>query len=258
MLLRHALSHPLDLVIPIPPWDKPGLDLKDNRDCFESCNEKGKNEQLQNFLASHLRTLLFTSQHSHTLTELTLSISSTFSQARTDTHSHTHICRPSSLLSHAHSHTSRIKQHSSTMSTQRSQSQQPQPASPASYRVNSRLRADSDSIRTIVPPAYAPSSTPTARHHLPFSFGAEIELIIRPKEGPVPEFDASTRELRDFNNTMLKQIADLLSNAGMPANAYDPCEDDKPDYTRWNVMLDGSLSKKHTRDGFCERKLRPC
>ena len=142
------------------------------------------------------------------------------------------------------------RQHPSTMSTQRSHSQQPPSASFYSL-VAFRPRADSDSFETTAPPAYAPTSTPAARDHLPFSFGAEFELILRPRDGLVPDFDATTRDLRVFNYTLLKRIANLLSNAGMPANDYDPCEDDKPDYAKWNVMLDGSLSKKHMRDGFC-------
>lgn len=134
-------------------------------------------------------------------------------------------------------------------SPQRSQSQQPQSASSP---VSSRTRADSNSFQTTAFPTYAPTSTPTARDHLPFNFGAEFELIIRPKDGPVPDSDASIREYRRFNCTLVKKIADVLSGAGMPADAYDPNEDGKPDYSKWNVMLDGSLSKKHMCDGFCK------
>ena len=138
---------------------------------------------------------------------------------------------------------------------QRSQSQQPQPPSSP---VTLRTRADSNSFQATAFPTYAPTSTPTARDHLPFSFGAEFELIIRPIDGLVPDFDASVRERRSFNGTLLKQLADLLSDAGMPADAYDPNEDGKPDYSKWNVMLDGSLSKKHMCDGFCKREVLPC
>ena len=167
---------------------------------------------------------------------------------------HTHI--QTSASTHSHTHISFTRRHSSTMSNQRSQSQQPQSASsPPSSPVNLRTRADSDSFSTTAPSAYTPTSTPTARGHLPFSFGAEFELILRPRDGLVPDFDATTRKLRDFNYTLLKRIANLLSSTGMPANAYDPCEDDKPDYAKWNVMLDGSVSKKHMQDGFCMKYL---
>jgi len=102
-------------------------------------------------------------------------------------------------------------------------------------------------------PTSTPTSTPAARDHLPLSFGAEFELVIRPKHLPVPDFDAPVRKQRDFNLALLQEIANLLSNAGMPADAYDPSGDDKPDYTKWNMMLNGSISKKHIRDGFCKR-----
>ena len=167
--------------------------------------------------------------------------------------------RSYTLLIHSHTHTSThtltpsSRHPSSTMSSpQRSQSQQPQTASPS---VTLKPRADSNSFQTTAFPAYAPTSTPTARDHLPFSFGAEFELIVRPKDGLVPDFEASIRERRNFHCSVMKRLARLLSDTGMPADVYDPNEDGKPDYSKWNVMLDGSLSKKHMCDGFCKTAL---
>lgn len=236
----------MDAVLSVAPWDKNGL-VSSEMAVAASSIVYGRlvstiSEKIT--LAFHTR-LCLPPHHSHNLTALTLPPLSNFPQT------HMHLSQ-TSTHSYAQPHISHTRQNSSTMSPQRSQSQQPQPASSP---VGLRLRADSDSFKTTAPPAYAPTSTPIARDHLPLSFGAEFELIIRPTDGLVPDFDASTRSLRDFNNTLLKRIADLLSRAGMPANAYDPCEDDKPDYSKWNVMLDGSLSKKHMRDGFCKKWL---
>ncbi|KAI9749186.1 MAG: hypothetical protein M1835_001617, partial [Candelina submexicana] len=129
----------------------------------------------------------------------------------------------------------------------RAQSQQTPPASPL---LNLRPRADSDSLQTSLHTADAAPSLVFNQGYLPFVFGTEFELIMRPKWIPVPDFDASVRKFRDFNLALLRYIADLLSQAGMPAATFDPSEDDKPDYSKWNVMLDGSLSKKHMVDGF--------
>ena len=137
----------------------------------------------------------------------------------------------------------------------RSQSQQPQPAS---LTVTLRVRADSDNLQMPLNLTHTPACTPVAQSHLPFCFGAEFELILRPRHGHLPGVDASSRVLRDFNISLLKQTADLLSDAGMPADAYVPDDDSKPDYSKWNVMLDGSLSKKHMRDGFCKTEPAHC
>lgn len=38
----------------------------------------------------------------------------------------------------------------------------------------------------------------------------------------------------------------------MECAVFDPSEQDKPDYTRWSVTVDGSLTKNHIQDGFCK------
>ncbi|XDG00435.1 hypothetical protein ABKA04_000050 [Annulohypoxylon sp. FPYF3050] len=43
-----------------------------------------------------------------------------------------------------------------------------------------------------------------------------------------------------------------MCEAGMECAVFDPSEQDKPDYTRWSVMVDGSLTKNHIQDGFLE------
>ena len=96
-----------------------------------------------------------------------------------------------------------------------------------------------------------PTSTPPTRDYLPFRFGAEFEVIVRPRSVEYPGPDASMRSYRDFNLSIMSLIAGLLSRAGLPCDVYDQGSDDKPDYSKWNVTLDASLSKKHIRDGFC-------
>lgn len=118
--------------------------------------------------------------------------------------------------------------------------------------VRRRPRSETDSIQTSTFPVYAPTSTPTTRDHLPFSFGAEFEMIVRPRHGKIPEADTNNQLCRKFGLALLKEIAKALSAAGIPAAAFDPCDDEDIDYTIWNVMLDGSLSKNHQCDGFCE------
>ncbi|KAF2802394.1 uncharacterized protein BDZ99DRAFT_370568, partial [Mytilinidion resinicola] len=93
--------------------------------------------------------------------------------------------------------------------------------------------------------------------HLPFNFGVELELIIRPKhidslpfDLRLPDSDATPRQTRDFNFTLLKMIAQLLSASEMPCNVFDHNCDEEPDYTKWNATLDASISKAHIANGF--------
>lgn len=101
-----------------------------------------------------------------------------------------------------------------------------------------------------------PTSALFPTHHLPFRFGAEFEVIIRPRanllqDGLVlPDFDASTRQQRDYNLALRRTIADILTTSGLPCDIYDPNDGGRPDTSRWNAVLDGSLSKKHAVDGF--------
>jgi hypothetical protein len=109
-------------------------------------------------------------------------------------------------------------------------------------------------------PTSAPTSTPFARDYLPFHFGFEAEVILRPRhiadleEGlRIPSFDAPTKETRQFNCLLLRIVANLLSGAGMLAEVFDQGDDGNPDYSKWTVTSDASLSKKHIKDGFCKR-----
>ena len=93
--------------------------------------------------------------------------------------------------------------------------------------------------------------------YLPFKFGAEFEVIIRPKaianldaNLELPSYDGSSRKTREFNLCLLKVVTDLLSRSGMPCNVHDLCSNDPLDYSKWNATLDASVSKKHIRDGF--------
>jgi hypothetical protein len=81
-------------------------------------------------------------------------------------------------------------------------------------------------------------------------------VIIRPRanllqDGLVlPDFDASIRQQRDYNLALRRTIADVLRTSGLPCDVYDPNDGGRPDTSRWNGVLDGSLSKKHAVDGF--------
>lgn len=112
---------------------------------------------------------------------------------------------------------------------------------------------------TVATPAAPISSAPFARDYLPFRFGFEAEILIRPRDitqlDPrlhLPECNGPGRETRQFNFSLLQIIAKLLSGNGMPAVVFDQSEEDSADYSKWNVMLDASLSKAHLKDGFCK------
>ncbi|KAI0447786.1 hypothetical protein F4803DRAFT_545843 [Xylaria telfairii] len=100
------------------------------------------------------------------------------------------------------------------------------------------------------------SSSPPAEDRevsLPFHFGAEFELQLRARTASniaLPAADASVSSQRRFNINLLGDIARLLSQGGMAARAFDASEDEEMDFAKWTVMLDGSLSKGHIKEGF--------
>ncbi|KAI0816574.1 hypothetical protein GGR55DRAFT_697416 [Xylaria sp. FL0064] len=85
------------------------------------------------------------------------------------------------------------------------------------------------------------------QRQLPFCFGCEIETMVRPKTstGLTP-----LSEQRRYNFNILKVIARAMTDAGLACQVFDPAEQEFPDYTVWNVMLDASLSKHHICYGF--------
>jgi hypothetical protein len=93
---------------------------------------------------------------------------------------------------------------------------------------------------------------------LPFSFGVEFELQLRVKNGTgldignYPAAEASFSVMRRYNFSLLESIAEILTQEGMDAVRHDMSSDDPLDYSKWNVVLDGSLSKAHMKDGYCE------
>lgn len=92
--------------------------------------------------------------------------------------------------------------------------------------------------------------------NLPFSFGVEFELQVRVKNvdemGNYPGAEASVAVMRRYNFNLLEKIASVLSENGMDAVRHDLSSDDSMDSTKWNVVLDGSLSKAHMADGYCK------
>lgn len=112
---------------------------------------------------------------------------------------------------------------------------------------------------TRVAPTNSLTSPPLARSYLPFNFGFEAEVIIRPKcsanQFPglqIPSSDASHSETRRFNSTLLRVVANILSREGMAAGVYDHGDECVMDYSKWTVTTDASLSKAHIKDGFCK------
>ncbi|KAI0834478.1 putative amidoligase enzyme-domain-containing protein [Hypoxylon sp. FL0890] len=88
---------------------------------------------------------------------------------------------------------------------------------------------------------------------LPFCFGCEFEVMIRPKTTsglPLPPDAASVSQQRRFNFRLLDSIARVMIGIGLESAVFDAAEQEKPDYSKWNMMLDGSLSKRHISDGF--------
>jgi hypothetical protein len=82
---------------------------------------------------------------------------------------------------------------------------------------------------------------------------AEFELQVKPKpniEMDIPDGRPVT-QCRRLNMAILEAIAQTLRTAGLDATMHDLSDDDKViNYTHWNVVLDGSLSKAHMSDGF--------
>ncbi|KAL7941552.1 hypothetical protein V8C42DRAFT_348672 [Trichoderma barbatum] len=91
---------------------------------------------------------------------------------------------------------------------------------------------------------------------LPFSFGVEFELQLRLKTGDslgignYPAPDASFSVMRRFDFSLLESIAKMLTQEGMETVRHDLSSDGPMDYTKRNVVLDGSLSKAHMKDGY--------
>lgn len=68
----------------------------------------------------------------------------------------------------------------------------------------------------------------------------------------LPRDATSWRLLRDFSLFIRHMVAKVLTENGMPCNIFEPDEGGVPDYTKWTVMLDGSISKHHMMpDHFC-------
>lgn len=130
------------------------------------------------------------------------------------------------------------------------------PITPSFPLLPSRPRADTISFQMTAGPSCISSNSFSAPSHLPFHFGAEFEMILRPRANvlqniQIPDFNASTRQQRDFNFLMLRLIASVLSSSGLPCDVYDQNADGRPDYSKWNATMDGSLSKAHCGDGYC-------
>lgn len=132
-------------------------------------------------------------------------------------------------------------------------------SSPASSH---RPRANTYLAQTMLPPACS-FSTPRAQDYLPFNLRIEFEMIVRPKANKFPTdellpdnlpFDDTSRaELRRYSPFLRYLVANVLTRHGMPCNVFEPDSEEAPDYTKWNVMLDASVSNKHmVPEHFCE------
>ena len=75
--------------------------------------------------------------------------------------------------------------------------------------------------------------------------------VLLTQTDPLPDTHAPARTFRQYSLRLREVVADLLSANDLPCNVFDP-EEDSPDYSKWNAMLDASISKKHQKDGFCK------
>ncbi|KAI4189688.1 MAG: hypothetical protein L6R41_001297 [Letrouitia leprolyta] len=98
-------------------------------------------------------------------------------------------------------------------------------------------------------------STAQLRDYLPFTFGVEFEMIVRPKANmfsaddllpeDLPRDSTSRRVLREYSLHIRHMVAKVLTDHGMPCNVFEPEEGGLPDYNKWTVTLDASISKLH-------------
>ncbi len=99
-----------------------------------------------------------------------------------------------------------------------------------------------------------------------FCSGAEFKVILQPKYPAslhlslqIPDPNSSHRERRGYNLKLLRVVSGLLSGSGFACEVHDPNKTDaNPDYSRWHVTLDASLSQKHAVDGFCKYQYIGC
>ncbi|KAL8824674.1 MAG: hypothetical protein Q9191_004891 [Dirinaria sp. TL-2023a] len=125
----------------------------------------------------------------------------------------------------------------------------PSPVEPSSV---SRPRAYTSTLPRLPSPDSGFFSTSRPRNYLPFNFGVEFEMIVRLKANDVESLgpDISVSQLRNHHIKFCHDIAQHLSRNGMLCSFFDFGDGDKPDYSRWNAVIDTSLSKHHMRDGF--------
>ena len=109
-------------------------------------------------------------------------------------------------------------------------------------------------------PASGFFSTPHPHTYLPFNFGVEFEMILGLKadELQTPDPDATISQLRKLHLRFCNDLAQFLTSHGMPCNFFDLGDGGQPDYSKWNAMIDSSLSKKHMRASFCELYSKHC
>lgn len=124
-----------------------------------------------------------------------------------------------------------------------------------------RPRASTTLAQTMMPPACS-FSTPQAPEYRSFTFGVEFEMILRPRANMFPTdellpddlpLDYTSRlELRRYSLFIQHLVANKLRGHGMPCDDFEPDSEAAPNYTKWNVMLDASVSKEYTSaERFC-------
>ncbi len=149
--------------------------------------------------------------------------------------------------------------HTHTMSSQPSHTLMGSPPPPT------RPRASTSANLPMLSPASGFFSTPHPHTYVPFHFGVEFEMILGLKadDSQAPDPDATVSQLGKLHLKFCEDVARILTSHGMPCNYFDLGDGDQPDYSKWNAMIDSSLSKKHMRAGFCKLiirhgKLRTC
>lgn len=128
-------------------------------------------------------------------------------------------------------------------------------------RTPSKRKRDISSTNVALDRDQRPSAVSACQASSPahVNFGVELELLLcllpdnQLCDGSLttPSRNSPSKVARTFRNAMHKALAKLLSKNGLAANYHDAADDDKPDYSQWVVISDGSISTKHGDDGYC-------
>lgn len=137
------------------------------------------------------------------------------------------------------------------------------PTTTVSSPIDMNERGRTRSLGELLPPSEADKFAPVLDRipemdsYLPFNFGVEFEVILKPLDLDtlrpglsLPDADADLRSFRDFSEEMRPIVAEVLSGAGFEVDC--PEGNEITSYERWNIVFDSSVSIEHRKFGFCE------